>query len=80
MEMQKMSGFGIKDCLIEASLGWKCFGIYNKDREFYTFNDKYVRSFIRKSIKGGRVGAFIRYFESSQCKNILNIIKKHLKK
>ena len=79
MEMQKMTGFGIKDCLTEASLGWKCFGTYNKDREFYTFNDKYVRSFIRKSIKGGRCGAFIRYFESNQCEEILNTIKKHLK-
>ena len=39
MEMEKMSGFGIKDCLTEASLGWKCFGTYNKDREFNTFND-----------------------------------------
>ena len=79
MEMQKMSGFGIKDCLTEASLGWKCFGTYNKDREFYTFNDKYVRDFIRKSIKGGRVCALNRYFESNQCEEILNTIKKHLK-
>ena len=79
MEMQKMSGFGIKDCLTEASLGWKCFGTFNKDREFYTFNDKYVRDFIRKSIKGGRVGNFNRYFESNQCEEILNIIKKFLK-
>ena len=79
MEMQKMSGFGIKDCLTEASLGWKCFGTYNKNKEFYTFNDKYVRDFIRKSIKGGRVGAFNRYFESKQCEEILNIIKNHLK-
>ena len=78
MEMQKMSDFGIKDCLTEASLGWKCFGTYNKDREFYTFNDKYVRDFIRKSIKGGRIAAFNRYFESNQCEEILNIIKKHL--
>ena len=77
MEMQKMSGFGIKDCLTEASLGWKCFSTYNK--EFYTFNDKYVRDFIRKSIKGGRVGAFNRYFESNQCEELLNTIKKHLK-
>ena len=80
MEMQKMSGFGIKDCLTEASLGWKCFGTYNKDRKFYTFNDKYVRDFIRKSIKGGRCGGFVRYFESNQCEEILNTIKKHLKK
>ena len=79
MEMQKMSGFGIKDCLTEASLGWTCFGIYNKDRGYYTFNDKYVRDFIRKSIKGGRVAALNRYFESNQCEEILNIIKKHLK-
>ena len=79
MEMQKKSGFGIKDCLTEASLGWKCFGIYNKDREFYTFNDKYVRDFIRKSIKGGRVGAFNRYFESNQFNEIMSTIKKHLK-
>ena len=79
MEMQEMSGFGIKDCLTEASLEWKCFGIYNKDREIYTFNDKYVRDFIRKSIKGGRVGAYNRYFESSQCEKILSTIKKHLK-
>ena len=79
MEMQKMSDFGIKDCLTEASLGWKCFGTYNKDRGFYTFNNKYVRDFIRRSIKGGRCGAFIRYFESNQCEEILNTIKNHLK-
>ena len=79
MEMQKMSGFGIKDCLTEASLGWRCFGTFNKNKEFYTFNDKYVRDFIRKSINGGRVGAFNRFFESKQCEEILKIIKKHLK-
>ena len=79
MEMQKMTGFGIKDCLTEASLGWKCFGTYNKNREFYTFNNKYVRDFIRKSIKGGRVGAFNRYFESNQFDEIISTIKKHLK-
>ena len=45
MERQNMSGFGFKDCLTEASLGWKRFGTYKKDRHFYTFNDKYVRDF-----------------------------------
>ena len=62
MEMHNMSGLGIKDCLTEASLGWKRSGTYNKDREIYTFNEKYVRDFIRKSIKGGRVAALNRYF------------------
>ena len=80
MEMQKMSGFGIKHCLTETSLGWKCIGTHNIDREFYTFNDKYVRDSIRKSIKGGRVAAFNRFFESNQCEEILNTIKKHLKR
>ena len=79
METQKMSRFGIKDCLTEASLGWKCFGTYNKDGEFYTFNDKFVRDFLRKSIKVGRVAALNRYFESNQGKEIRNNIKKHLK-
>ena len=80
MEMPKMSGFGIKDCLTEAFLGWKCFGTYNKDREFYNFNDKYVRVFLRKIIHIGRCGAFNRYFESKQFDEILLTIKKPLKK
>ena len=57
-----MIGFGIKHCLTVASLGWKCFGKYNKNQEFYSFNDKYVRDFIRKSTKRGRVTALIRFF------------------
>ena len=78
MEMQKMSGSGNKDCLTEASLGWKGFGTYNRDREFHTFNDKYVRDFVRKPIKGGRVAAFNRYFQLNQCQEIPSTIKKHL--
>ena len=60
MEMRKMGGFGIEDFLTEASLGWKCFGTYNEDQEFYTFNDKYLHNFIRKSIRSGRLAAFNR--------------------
>ena len=41
-EMQKLSGFGSKDCLTEATLGWKCFGTYKKVRENYTFNDVFL--------------------------------------
>ena len=58
-----MSGFGIKDCLTEASFGRKCFGKYNNDRDFYKLNDKYVRDFICKSIKRGKVAALNRYFQ-----------------
>ena len=76
MEMQKRSGFGIKDCLTEATLGWKRFGTYNYDREFNTFNDKYVRDLVRKLIEGGKLAALNRYLESNQCEEILNIIEK----
>ena len=79
MEMQNMSGFGNYDCLTEANSSWRCFGTYSKDREVYTFKDNYIRDFIRRSIKGGRVVGYKRYFESSQCEEILNTIKKHLK-
>ena len=79
MKMQKMTCFGIKDCLTEASLGWECFGTYNKDRKFYTFNDNFVTDLIRKLIKGGRCSPFNRYFESNQLHEIMLTIKKHLK-
>ena len=68
MEMQKMGGFDINDCLTEASLGRKCFGTYKKDLEFYTFNDKNDRDFIRKSIKGLRMAALKRYLNQTSVK------------
>ena len=75
-ETQIMSGFGLKDCLTEASLGWKCFGTYDKDREIYTFDDKFVRDLMRRSIKGGRVAALNRQFKWNQCDEILDTIEK----
>ena len=61
---------------IEPGSSWKCFGTYKKFREFYTFNDNYVREYIRKSIKRGRVPGLNKYFESNQCGEILNIFRK----
>ena len=57
-----MSGFGIKDCLTEASLGWKYFGTLNKDREFHILTVNMLEFFLPKSMKAGRVAAFERYF------------------
>ena len=79
MEVQKVSGFDIKDCLTEAILGWKYFGNYKENRQLHTFNDKYVTDYIRKSVKSGRVAALNRFFESHQCEEKLNTIKKHSK-
>ena len=63
MEKKAMSGFGIKNFFIQSSQGRKCFGTYIRGREFYTFNNKYVRVFIRKSNNGGRVAVLNRYLE-----------------
>ena len=80
MEMQNMSGFGINDCLTEAGVGWNCFGTYNKDRKICTFSNKNVREFVRESVKGEKVTAFSRSFESNQYEKIVKTIKKHLKR
>ena len=79
LEKQIVSEFGIKACLTEASLGWKCFGTSNKDSDFCTFDDKYIRDFIRKTIKAGRIAPLHRYFESNQCDKTLNTIEIHLR-
>ena len=71
-----MSGFGIKDCSTEASLGWKCFGKYKRTRLLHTFNDKFVRVFTFKSIKGGRMSTLNKYFKSNPCEEIPKTIKK----
>ena len=49
-----------------------------KDQKFHTIENKCLRDFIRKSIKSGRVYAFIGSFESKQFDEILLNIKKHL--
>ena len=79
MEMQKISYFGVKGCLTEASLGWKCFRTYNKDRDFYTFDKQIVEDLFRELVKVAKVAALNRLSESNQCERILNTIKKQLK-
>ena len=50
----------MKDCLILPGLGWKYFNSLRTegDEPIYTYNDKYMRWFVRQSLKGGRVCAF----------------------
>ena len=78
MVMQKMTRRGIKESLRETSVGWKCFGLYNMTREFYTFKNNIVRDFIRKSFKTGKVSVFKRYFESKQFNEKLLTVNKDL--
>ena len=78
--MEEITGFSMKDCLSVPGLGWKYFNSLRteEDEPIYTYNDKYMRWFVRQSIKGGRVCAFNQYFKSKHCDDILKIIKKEL--
>ena len=78
--MKEITGFSMKDCLSLPGLGWKFFNSLRteEDEDIYTYNDKYMRWFVRQSIKGGRVCAFNQYYKSKHCDDILEIIKKEL--
>ena len=78
--MEEITGFSMKDCLSLPGLGWKYFNSLRteEDEPIYTYNDKYMRWFIRQSIKGGRVCAFNQYYKSKHCDDILEIINKEL--
>ena len=49
------------------------------DEPIYIYNDKYIKHFLRQSIKGGRVCSFNQYFKSNFCGGILKIILRDLK-
>ena len=78
--MKEITGFSMKDCLSLPGLGWKYFNSLRteEDEPMYTYNDKYMRWFVRQSIKGGRVCAFNQYYKSKHCDDILKIINKEL--
>ena len=75
--MEDITGFSMKDCLSLPGLGWKYFNSSRteEDEPMYTYNDKYMRWFVRQSIKGGRVCAFNQYYKSKHFEDIkkLNI-------
>ena len=63
----------MKDCLSLPGLGWKNFNSLRTDEDepIYTYNDKYVRWFLRQSLKRGRVCAFKQYYESKSSDDFL---------
>ena len=78
--MEEITGFSMKDCLSLPGLGWKFFNSLRteEDEPIYIYNDKYMRWFVRQSIKGGRVCSFNQYYKSKHCDDILKIINKEL--
>ena len=64
--MEKITGFSMKDCLSAPGLGRKYFNSMHdeNDEPIYTYNNKYMRWFVRQRIKRGRVCAFNQYYKS----------------
>ena len=67
--MEEITGLGMEDCLSLPGLGWKYFTSLRteQDEPICTYNDKYMRQFVRQSFKGGQVCAFHQYYKSKIC-------------
>ena len=78
--MEDITGFSMKDCLSLPCLGWKYFNSLRteEDEPIHTYNDKYMRWFVRQSVKGGRVCAFNQCYKSKIGDDILKIISEKL--
>ena len=74
--MEEITKFSMKDCLSLPGLGWKYYNSLRteEDEPIYTYNDKYMRWFVRQSIKGGRVCAFNQYYKSNHYDDIKKIL------
>ena len=78
--MMDVVGQNMSSCLTIPSLtlkGWFKHLTHEEEEPIHTHTDPYVRDFIRKSIKGGRVFAAIRDFNSPLWNKILEILNKH---
>ena len=78
--MEELTGFGIKNSLTLPSLANKYFNSLRdeSDEPIYTYNDEFMRHFVRQSIKGGRCTALNQYYKSDISKEVFNIISKEL--
>ena len=78
--MEELTGFGMKNSLTLPSLANKYFNSLRdeSDEPIYTYNDEFMRHFVRQSIKGGRCSALNQYYKSNISKEVFNIISKEL--
>ena len=80
--MQEITRFSMKVCLSVPGLGLeKKFNSLRteEDEPIYTYNDKYMRWFVRQSAYGGRVCAFNQYYKSRICGDILKILSREIR-
>ena len=78
--MEELTGFGMKNSLTLPSLANKYFNSLREenDEPIYTYNDDFMRHFVRQSIKGGQCSALNQYYKSNISQEVFNIISKEL--
>ena len=79
--MQEIIGIGMKECLSLPGFGWKELNSLREEDvgSIFTYSDKYMRLFVRQSIKGGRVCADSHYYYSKSSDNISKCLSKEFK-
>ena len=78
--MEELTGFGMKNSLTLPSLANKFFNSLREenDEPIYTYNDEFMRHFVRQSIKEGQCSALNQYYKSNISQEVFNIISKGL--
>ena len=78
--VEKITGFGMKNSFVLPSLVWKCFeSLRNEnDEPIFTYKDKYMRWFVRQSMKAGRYTSFNPYCKSKIAEKIFETISEKL--
>ena len=80
MGVQELINFGMKNSLTLTSFANKYFNSLGdeNDEPIYTYIDQFMRTFVRKSKKGGGCNAFNRHYESEVSDEVFNITSKEL--
>ena len=78
--MEELTEFGMKNSLTLPSLANKYFNSLRdeSDEPIYTYNDEFMRHFVRQSVKGGRCSALNQYYKSNISKEVFNINSKEV--
>ena len=77
--MEELTSFAMKNSLTSSSLANKKFSLGDEnDGPIYTYNDPFMRNFVRKSIKGGRCSALNQHYKSNISDQVFIIISEEL--
>ena len=78
--MEGLTGFGMKNSLTLPALANKYFNSLRdeNDEPIYTYNDEFMRHFVRQSMKGAHCSALNQFYNSNISDEVVNIISKEL--